>query len=128
MSSIYISEKNHLILHFFSHTNPAKQIVCEPCSTDDVNCPATHFCKTCDDPEPLCGTCAQHHKKQKQSRNHEICGDIREYQIKEQNERYLITLPISIPDMILTLKNVTYMILKHKYSPRSFNITGYNEL
>lgn len=67
-------------------TDTGKQIVCEPCSTEDTQVPATHFCKTCDDPEPLCETCAKHHTKQKQSRNHEICRDMREYRINEQNE------------------------------------------
>lgn len=68
-------------------TDTEKQIACEPCSTEDTQVPATHFCKTCDDPEPLCETCAKHHTKQKQSRNHEICRDMREYRINEQNER-----------------------------------------
>lgn len=41
---------------------------------------ATLFCKTCEDPEPLCENCAKHHTLQKITRNHEMCGDILKFQ------------------------------------------------
>lgn len=106
-----------LKLIIFRDTDTEKQIACEPCSTEDTQVPATHFCKTCDDPEPLCETCAKHHTKQKQSRNHEICRDMREYRINEQNERYLHNLPTSISAVILTF-NLVNMILKYRFSPK----------
>lgn len=69
-------------------------MVCEPCFAEDLQVQATQFCKTCDDPEPLCETCAKHHLRQKISRNHELCGNIREFRFKETQDWYLILLLI----------------------------------
>lgn len=52
---------------------------CGPCSFENIHFKATHFCKTCDDPEPLCETCAKQHTRQKICRDHEICKDIRAF-------------------------------------------------
>lgn len=35
----------------FSKNKSAKQILCEICNTDGLPVPATHFCKTYEDPE-----------------------------------------------------------------------------
>lgn len=74
---------------FFRATHTAKQIICEPCPTEYVLVPATNFCKTCDNSKELCETCSKQHTKQEQNRNDEICMDISEYQINEENARYL---------------------------------------
>lgn len=59
------------------------EILCVPCSSEKKQVLADFFCKTCDDPEPLCEDCAYQHAKQKLSRNHELCDDL-----KEMPERY----------------------------------------
>lgn len=54
--------------------------LCEPCSSENLQVQATHFCKTCEDPELLCDTCAKHHAKQKAYKHHEFSNDIGEFQ------------------------------------------------
>lgn len=76
----------------FSKYQEAKKLKCEPCYTEDILVLATHFCKTCDDPEPLCETCAKHHTKQRLYRNHQISEDIREFQNIKQKTWYLFFL------------------------------------
>lgn len=68
----------------------AERLLCEPCSTDNVQIEATRFCKTCDDPEPVCETCAKHHLRQKLSKDHEMCININEFRNREPKERYLV--------------------------------------
>lgn len=53
-------------------------MLCEPCTTEKLEVPASFFCTTCEDPEPLCDACAKHHTKQKLSKNHELCGNLKE--------------------------------------------------
>lgn len=38
---------------------------------------ATHFCKGCKVPKPICEPCAYHHVQQEINGDHEICGDMR---------------------------------------------------
>lgn len=45
---------------------------------------AAQYCKTCDEPDPLCNDCAKHHIRQKASRNHELCNDIEIFQIHQK--------------------------------------------
>lgn len=59
---------------------------CNPCFFENIQVKATHFCRTCEDPEPLCKTCAREHVRHKISRNHEISDNIREF--PNQNKRY----------------------------------------
>lgn len=54
--------------------------LCEPCTSENLQVQATHICKTCEDPELLCETCAQHHTKQKPFRDHELSKDIEYFQ------------------------------------------------
>ena len=44
---------------------------------------ATHFCKTCDEPEPMCENCAQVHTRQKATRGHEINDDLKQFTEKK---------------------------------------------
>lgn len=52
-------------------------IFCARCLYGNLKNKATQFCKTCDSPEPLCNKCAQQHTRQKLSRDHELCEDIK---------------------------------------------------
>lgn len=64
---------------FFRENDIVKEILCEPCITENIQVSASFFCKTCEDPEPLCDICARHHTKQKLSKNHELCEDITDF-------------------------------------------------
>lgn len=75
-------------LTFFSEAK-STQLLCTLCSTVDEHVEATHFCKTCEDPDLLCGTCAKHHQNQTLSKNHEMCADIKQFPNKERKEWYL---------------------------------------
>ena len=55
------------------------QILCDPCLLGDVTSEATGFCKTCNDPEPLCRVCAVMHTRQKATKDHEICDDMKQF-------------------------------------------------
>lgn len=72
--------------------NKSTKLLCKLCSTDDEPVEATEFCKTCHDPDPLCGKCAERHLKQKLSTNHEMCADIEQIPNKEQKEWYLMDI------------------------------------
>lgn len=54
-------------------------MLCEPCTSENLQVQATHFCQTCDDPEPLCDTCASHHTKQKLGKNHKLSKKIEDF-------------------------------------------------
>lgn len=69
-------------LFFFRKSKLVNDLLCEPCSTENNQVLATFFCKTCDDPEPLCHACANQHTKQKLSRNHTLCDNLEEFQKK----------------------------------------------
>lgn len=56
-----------------------KEVECDPCFIENIHVKATHFCKTCVDPEPLCEECAKQHTRQKTCRNHELCKDVEEF-------------------------------------------------
>lgn len=59
-------------------------IFCDPCLYGDIKTKATHFCKTCDVPEPLCKDCAQQHTREKLSRNHELCDEMKKISIRKE--------------------------------------------
>lgn len=63
---------------------------CETCLTVDEHIEATHFCKTCHNPDPMCGTCAKHHIRQKPYKDHEICADIDQIPNKEHTDWYYV--------------------------------------
>ena len=42
---------------------------------------ATRFCKSCEEPEPMCEVCASHHSRQKATKDHEICDDMGQFSI-----------------------------------------------
>lgn len=93
MSALILFQKilpkvSPIFFSFFSDKESTK-VLCEFCAIDDEYVEATHFCKTCDDPDPWCGTCANHHLKHKLSKDHELCADIKQFPNKEQKEWYL---------------------------------------
>lgn len=57
----------------------------DPCSYGNIIVRATHFCKTCEDPEPLCESCAAQHGRHKISRHHKICENIGEFPKEHTN-------------------------------------------
>lgn len=63
----------------FRENDTEKMIICGPCSSEELQVQATHFCKTCDDPEPLCEICAKHHTKQKLSKNHILSENMKDF-------------------------------------------------
>lgn len=82
---------NYYHLDFFS-VDKSTNLLCKRCSTVDEPVQATHFCKTCDNPDPWCVKCAKRHLKQKFSKSHEMCADIEQFPNKEQEEWYLVIL------------------------------------
>ena len=54
------------------------EILCDPCLYENVQIAGTKFCKTCQDPEPLCDGCAQQHTRQKSFRHHEISNELKQ--------------------------------------------------
>lgn len=73
------------LFNIFSSSKNEKQmeLVCNPCFNENITVAATHFCKTCQDPEPFCDMCAKQHTRQKIFREHELCKDMRDF--TEQN-------------------------------------------
>lgn len=61
---------------------------CEPCFSVDLEIQATHFFKTCDDPESLCLTWANHHTKQMLTKNHELSDNMQEFQKRKYSKKY----------------------------------------
>ena len=68
--------KNTFYFIYREEKESAKQILCEQCLLDDTKTEATRFCRSCQDPEPMCEICAKQHIRQKDSRDHEICQDL----------------------------------------------------
>lgn len=62
--------------------------MCVPCSFQHVKVKATHICKICENPEPLCEICSEHHTLQKMTRNHQMCEDIQQFLKPELNAWY----------------------------------------
>lgn len=70
------------LLFFFRE----KEFLCGPCLCAKIQIKATKFCKTCEDPEPLCESCSQHHYRQKATRGHNICDDFKELSIHQRQK------------------------------------------
>lgn len=83
---------NYFTKNFFSFskkTHNEKKILCISCSNDNVDVKATHFCKTCTDPAPLCESCAKQHTRQKLASNHDVCVDITYFSTLQPKDGYL---------------------------------------
>lgn len=55
---------------------------------------AKHFCKTCEDPEPLCEICAKQHTRQRALKAHELSGNIHDFP-QHRYKRYFVYLSYS---------------------------------
>ena len=53
-----------------------KWLPCEPCMFSKTENASTHFCMDCEEPEPMCKTCANQHLKMRPGRGHILCNDI----------------------------------------------------
>lgn len=78
-----------LTFGFSVHSHKEVYIECDPCLNDGTKVTASHFCKTCVDPEPLCETCAKQHTRQKAFRDHEVSGNINKFPVHHLNKRYM---------------------------------------
>ena len=67
----------------FCHRNDTYQnqgqMLCDPCLSGNIQTEATSFCQTCKDPEAFCGDCALQHTRQRATKGHEICSDMKQY-------------------------------------------------
>nr|XP_022286825.1 uncharacterized protein LOC111099705 [Crassostrea virginica] len=61
-----------------------KEIQCAPCLRKNTQVRATQFCKTCNDSEPLCDVCSQHHTSQNEHENHELSEDLEKCNSSEE--------------------------------------------
>lgn len=62
--------KNHTMISI------SEEVLCEPCRSADKKVQASGYCLTCDDPEPLCPSCAEQHTAMKLTRDHTLSFDI----------------------------------------------------
>lgn len=70
--------RNHTLSNDLSKYGECRNFVmCEPCSFSDEEVCAEAFCVDCIEPEPMCRSCAQQHLKQKMSRGHKVCNNIK---------------------------------------------------
>lgn len=69
----------------FNFQRDRDDINCNPCFYGNIIVRATHFCRTCEDPEPLCENCSTQHVRHKISRHHQICENIKEFPYKDKN-------------------------------------------
>lgn len=78
--------------YFFSRNvqHHYRDMSCRPCSMDNMTVKATCFCKSCEDPEPLCEECAKQHTRFQICKDHEICQDIKYFQETESSIWYTI--------------------------------------
>lgn len=53
-------------------------VLCIPCCRETIEADATKYCRTCEDPEPLCDVCAQHHTCRKETKEHGISDDLQQ--------------------------------------------------
>lgn len=63
-------------LQIFGTQELIKYIPCEPCEFESTENAATHFCLNCEEPEPMCHTCANQHIKQRAGRGHRLSDTI----------------------------------------------------
>lgn len=66
-----------------------EDILCNLCLNNNKKVIATHYCKTCAGPEPLCEQCAKQHARQKACKDHKLSGNIRKFVEHYTNKRYI---------------------------------------
>ena len=65
------------------------QLSCKPCQRDTITTEATKCCKTCKDPEPLCGACAHRHTLMEANKGHEMTDDLQQCSNTKTNLGYV---------------------------------------
>lgn len=80
---------HHLLSFSFCSKNKETGYVCELCFNENKQITATHFCKTCNDPEPLCEACAKEHIRQKISKDHSLSDEIEDFHQSKANVWYI---------------------------------------
>lgn len=83
-----VHSKLLLTFRFSVDLQQEENVVCDQCLNDDKKVTATYFCKTCEDPEPLCELCAKQHTRQKAFRDHSLNGNMHEFQTHHSMKRY----------------------------------------
>ncbi|CAC5383637.1 unnamed protein product [Mytilus coruscus] len=63
-----------------------EEILCEACRRADRREHAALYCQECEDPEPLCQSCATQHQAMKKTRNHQLSTDIATYILRHKKE------------------------------------------
>ncbi|XP_061176106.1 uncharacterized protein LOC133185061 [Saccostrea echinata] len=86
--------RNHKVSHELEKYGTIKNtIMCESCSYNKEDNLAEAFCLSCREPDPMCNQCAHQHKKQKLSRGHKICRDLRKLPIIEKIKEKTMCVP-----------------------------------
>ena len=77
---------------FFDRTKmkAGRKILCSPCQRETFEADATKHCTTCEDPEPLCDVCAQHHTRRKETKQHVISDDVQKLADVAGKAKYVI--------------------------------------
>lgn len=105
-------KKNRLFFFFRENQYKQLEVLCESCLFGNLNIRATHFCKTCEDPEPLCNSCAQLHIRHKLCRDHEICDVIEELLDKKIAiiQKYVGFFTVSIYSSLNNIKMIYHIL------------------
>lgn len=69
-------------------------ILCQPCLSGQIQTLAKIFCKTCEDPEPMCDVCGNMHLRMKATKHHELSNDLRQYPFQEKTSEMLWVLQL----------------------------------
>lgn len=56
-----------------------EEMLCNPCLLGNIRTAAKSFCKTCEDPEPLCEVCGNLHKRQKATKHHDLSIELAQF-------------------------------------------------
>ena len=79
-----VTEIKRCLLYLNRLSAKVKDVFCDPCLCGNIKTIAKKFCKTCDEPEPMCEACAQLHTRQKATRHHEIDSDLHKLYIRDE--------------------------------------------
>ena len=83
---------NYIFIYFpLIHREQSKygrRVFCEPCSFENKSKEADRFCKSCQDPEPMCEDCAKEHTRHRITRGHKMCLDLEQFlNIQDMSEK-----------------------------------------
>lgn len=113
-SIIQIQIRISFSLWFRENNQHEKEVECDPCFIENIHVKATHFCKTCVDPEPLCDECAKQHTRQKTCRDHELCKDVEEFLKFQSKNWYVRFFHFNLVYKTILIDIFQYTIIMHK--------------